>query len=71
MKMTGALKTLLSGNNMKNLLKKLFCKHNYEKIGFTQHYDFSKNIRYPIRLYRCNKCGNEKKIDGRYDKYES
>ena len=56
---------------MKNLLKKLFCKHNYEKIGFTQHYDFSKNIRYPIRLYRCNKCGNEKRIDGRYDKYES
>ena len=69
--MMDVLKTLLSGNNMKNILKKLFCKHSYEKIGFTQHYDFSKSIRYPIRLYRCTKCGNEIKVDGRYDKYES
>jgi hypothetical protein len=71
MKMTDALKTLLNGNDMKNLLKRLFCKHNYEKIGFTQHYDFYKNIRYPIRLYRCTKCGDEIKVDGRYDRYES
>ena len=56
---------------MKNLLKRLFCKHNYEKIGFTQHYDFFKNSRYPTRIYRCTKCGNEIKVDGRYDRYES
>ena len=56
---------------MKELLKRLFCKHTYQKVGFIQNYDFSKNVRYPIRIYRCIKCGNEIKVDGRYDKYEN
>lgn len=56
---------------MKNLFKKLFCKHNYEKIDFIEALDNFTNVRYSIRIYQCTKCGKEIEVDGRYDKYES
>lgn len=48
-------------------IRQLFCLHSYEKIGFIDNYD--NGVRYPIRKYRCEKCGKELLIDGRYDKY--
>lgn len=52
---------------MKQLFKQLFCKHDYEKIGFYQEIEFG--IRYPIRIYKCTKCGKVIHVDGRKDKY--
>lgn len=50
-------------------LRKLFCKHNYEKVAWCEEYDEHRNERYAARLYKCNKCGKEIWVDGRYDPY--
>lgn len=44
---------------MKNFLKKLFCKHSYQKIAWCEEYD----------EYRCSKCGKRIWVDGRCDPY--
>ena len=54
---------------MKNFLKRLFCKHDYKKIVWCEDYDWIRNERYSMRLYRCNKCGKEIWVDGRCDPY--
>jgi len=56
---------------MKNFLKRLFCKHQYEKISWYEKYDECTpcTLRYSIRIYRCVKCRKEIEVDGRYDKY--
>ena len=47
----------------------IFCKHNYQKIAWCEEYDKHRNERYAARLYKCNKCGKEIWVDGRYDPY--
>ena len=54
---------------MKTFLKHLFCKHIYTKIAWCEEYDDYRNIRYAMRLYKCDKCGKELWVDGRYDPY--
>lgn len=54
---------------MKEFLRKLFCKHDYKKIAWCEEYDEYRNERYAARLYKCNKCGKEIWVDGRYDPY--
>ena len=51
---------------MKNILK-WFCKHDYEKIGWYEQQEYG--IRYPIRIYKCTKCGKVIYVDGRKDRY--
>ena len=48
-----------------NKFKKLFCKHDYKKIDFKQ--EERNNIRFSMRLYKCEKCGKEIWVDGRND----
>ena len=60
------LKTPLNGTSM-NWIKRLFCKHTYEKVGWYWNTDFVHNIRYSERIYRCTKCGKEIFVDGRSD----
>lgn len=50
---------------MKKLLRKLFCRHNYEKIAWYEAYDSKRNERYATRVYRCTKCGKRIEVDGR------
>lgn len=52
---------------MKEFFRKLFCKHNMEKIDW--HFAETKNIVYSRRLYKCSKCGKTEWVDGRYDPY--
>ena len=40
---------------MKKFLKKLFCKHDYEKISWYEEYDTLHNQRYTLRMYRMYK----------------
>lgn len=47
------------------LFKQLFCKHDWNKIGFREEEE--NNIRYSMRHYKCGKCGKEKWVDGRND----
>lgn len=54
-------------NDALNFIKRLFCKHEYEKIGFREEYDGK--IRYSIRNYRCKKCGKNTWIDARNNSY--
>lgn len=54
---------------MKDFFKRLFCKHEYEKIAWLEEYDKCRNERYPARLYKCNKCGKKIWVDGRCDPY--
>ena len=49
--------------------RRLFCKHNYEKIAWREEEDKLRNEMYAERLYKCNKCGKEKWVDGRFDPY--
>lgn len=52
---------------MKNFFKKLLHKHCMVKIDWcfveTEHTVYSK------RLYRCDECGKEIWVDGRFDPY--
>lgn len=49
------------------MFRNLLCKHEYEKVGFYEQQEYG--IRYPVRIYKCTKCGNEIHVDGRKDKY--
>ena len=53
---------------MFKILNKFFKFHNhlYRKVGFKQVSNSYE--RYSIRLYRCEICGKEKWVDGRFDK---
>ena len=51
-----------------NILKQIFCKHDYKKIGYIQ--EIENNVRYSVRHYMCNKCGKTIWVDGRYDRIE-
>lgn len=46
-------------------LKRMFCKHDYEKIAFRQ--EIKGGERYSVRRYICTKCGKEIWVDGRFD----
>lgn len=50
-----------------NLIKQIFCKHNYKQISWREKLDTYKNERYCLRLYKCQKCGKEIWVDGRAD----
>lgn len=52
---------------MKALLKKLFCRHNMDKIDWC--FAETETLVYSKRLYRCSKCGKQKWVDGRCDPY--
>ena len=52
---------------MRNLFKKIFCMHKYIKVSWYEEYDKERNLRYPVRLYRCAICGKKIQIDGRND----
>ena len=54
---------------LKMFLKQLFCNHNYVKISWYQEEDKHRNERYAVRIYGCNRCGKQIKVDGRYDPY--
>lgn len=46
---------------LKNFVKRLFCKHNYTKVGVADYheYDESKSSRVFVKLFpiwQCNKC---------------
>lgn len=48
-----------------NWLVQLFCRHQYQKIGFRVEQEHG--IRYSMRRYRCLKCQKEILVDGRHD----
>lgn len=50
-------------------LRKIFCRHEFVKYDWYEEYDNLRNERYVVRLYRCEKCGKEIQVDGRYDPY--
>lgn len=50
---------------MKSFLMKLFCKHDWVKIGFREVENTE--TRYSMRHYECEKCGKRKWVDGRMD----
>ena len=56
---------------MKEFFKKLFCKHDYEKISWYEDYDKNCNMIYSIRMYRCIKCGKRIQVDGRRDPFDN
>ena len=60
------LKMSLKGDSM-NWIKRLFCKHTYEKVGWFWKTDLVHNTTYSERIHRCTKCGKEIFVDGRYD----
>ena len=54
---------------MKTFFKRLFCKHQWEKIAWHEEYDEYRHERYAVRWYECSKGGKIKCVDGRNDKY--
>lgn len=52
-------------NKIRQYFKRLFCKHEYCKVGFVEVEE--NNIRFPLRHYICQKCNREIWIDGRKD----
>lgn len=54
---------------MKEFFKRLFCKHDYRKVGWDEAMDYKHNERYTIRYYTCKRCGKKITVDGRYDPY--
>ena len=54
---------------MKKFLKKLFCRHNYEKISWYEVVHPHSLERFSMRIYKCSKCGKQIKVDGRMDPY--
>lgn len=50
---------------IKNTIKRLFCRHEYWKVGSYEDYDGS--VRYSVRHYICRNCGKSIWIDGRLD----
>lgn len=54
---------------MLSFLRKLFCKHNMTKVDWI--FAETKTLVYSKRLYKCNKCGKERGVDGRCDPYKN
>lgn len=52
---------------MRYFIQRLFCKHNYIKLDWYEKESEYRNIRYSMRKYKCEKCGKEILVDGRYD----
>lgn len=52
---------------IKGFLKRIFHKHQYEKIGWYEEEE--NNEMYSIRIYKCTECGKTIEVDGRYDPY--
>jgi ribosomal protein L37AE/L43A len=52
---------------MKSFLKRFFCNHNYIKISWYEKMDNVHHERYAVRVYKCEKCGKQIELDGRYD----
>lgn len=52
---------------MKEFFKRLFCKHNYEKISWYEEYDEYRHERYAVRIYKCTNCGKQIEVDGRFE----
>lgn len=50
------------------LIQQLFHQHTYVKIGFREA--SNQTHRWSVRRYRCDHCGKEKWVDGRFDPYE-
>ena len=50
------------------IFQTLFCKHNYVKIDWMPK--IVNGLAYSVRLYKCEKCGKEIRVDGRCDPYE-
>ena len=48
-------------------LHRLFCRHEYEKIGWYEEEE--NNLLFAMRIYRCTRCGKTIEVDGRYDPY--
>ena len=53
---------------MKKWLSSLFCRHEFIQVGWFESMDG--NIRFSMRRYRCKRCGKERWIDGRNDRFE-
>lgn len=53
---------------MKDRIRRLFCRHEWTKAAVYQETDPVHNIRYPVRKYRCTKCGRASAQDGRHDR---
>ena len=58
------LKGIIS-NLIKDIKQLVLCKHEYYKVGFREVEN--EDTRYSERLYKCDKCGHEEWVDGRYD----
>lgn len=54
---------------IKDFFKKLFCKHNYERISWWTDYDSNQNVVCSMRTYECTRCGKKISVDGRRDPY--
>lgn len=69
---------------MNKLFKRLFCKHNYERVeyieffgdgkearwyGFKEEFDPVHVEKYDVREYQCSKCGKRIWVDSRYNPY--
>lgn len=52
---------------MRKLWARLLHNHKYVQTGFKQAEDA--NVRYSIRKYECEECGNVKWVDGRIEDY--
>lgn len=52
---------------MKKWFSSLFCKHSFSQVGWLETSDG--NVRFSLRLYRCEHCGKERWIDGRNDRF--
>ena len=50
---------------MANFFRRLFCRHEYEQVGWFEDYDGS--LSFSRRIYRCSRCGKEICVDGRLD----
>ena len=53
---------------MKKWLISLFCRHKFVKVGWFESTDG--NVRFSMRKYRCKRCGKERWVDGRNDRFD-
>lgn len=53
---------------MKNIFKRIFCKHSYNYVYCESYYDVIpgpgpyKSTKINLITYRCSKCGKKKKV---------
>lgn len=51
-----------------NYIRSCFCKHEWELLDKTEVWSSDMGLKYPINrifLYRCKKCGMEKRYQSR------